>query len=238
MYRHHSKKQSGFTIIELSLAMTFVSILLISIALLTIYLGKQYTRGQVMKEVNQAGTEIVGDIKRSIAGAYTNDITYKAFTDGSQATAICFGNVSYIANKPSRINTPAATLAKYASGTPARFAKVPDVGSSICAASAVPAVLPAGARELLAIADGNEQSLAVYKLAFRRPASPYGFIDPMYPDRGLYIVDITIGTSQDTEILNDQQCKPPSDVQSGDEYCSINTFTVVGRVGNTYKGGQ
>jgi type II secretory pathway component PulJ len=56
------KHARGFTLIELMLSMSFVSILLISIAMLSIQLSNQYSRGLTLKEVTQAGTEASNDI--------------------------------------------------------------------------------------------------------------------------------------------------------------------------------
>ena len=48
----------GFTIIELTLAMAFISVLLISIVLVSIQAGKMYNRGIILRGVNQAGRDI------------------------------------------------------------------------------------------------------------------------------------------------------------------------------------
>jgi type II secretory pathway pseudopilin PulG len=59
--------RQGFTIIELMLAMSFVAILLITIAMTTIQIGNIYNQGRTLKEVNEAGRSIASDIQRTIA---------------------------------------------------------------------------------------------------------------------------------------------------------------------------
>ena len=100
--RQHSK--AGFTIIELSLAMTFVSILMIFIAVLVINMTGIYTKGVTIKDLNSTGRIIIDDITRSIAASppiILNDKTtgaplyYKSTTNGGR---FCTGVYSYIWN--------------------------------------------------------------------------------------------------------------------------------------------
>jgi prepilin-type N-terminal cleavage/methylation domain-containing protein len=56
--------KKGFTLIELMLAMSFISVLLLSIAMVGIQAGKMYSRGIVLRDVNQAGRDISDTIRR------------------------------------------------------------------------------------------------------------------------------------------------------------------------------
>ena len=58
-----ARRTKGFTIVELSLAMTFVSMLLLAIAMTAIQAGSLYNKGLVLESVNQAGRDI-GDMLR------------------------------------------------------------------------------------------------------------------------------------------------------------------------------
>ena len=64
---HNRHVQRGFTIIELMLAMTFVSFLLMAIAMVTVQVGKTYNRGLTLKTVNQSGRDITDSIRSDIA---------------------------------------------------------------------------------------------------------------------------------------------------------------------------
>ncbi len=61
--------KKGFTILELSLAVVFLSVLLLTIAWLTIHITSTYEKGLTMKAINSSGKEIIDDIQRSIASA-------------------------------------------------------------------------------------------------------------------------------------------------------------------------
>lgn len=65
MKRISTKK--GFTIIEVSLALVFVSIILITIAWLTIHITSVYEKGLAMKAVNSTAKEVIDDVTRAIA---------------------------------------------------------------------------------------------------------------------------------------------------------------------------
>lgn len=227
----------GFTLIELMLAMSFVSILLISIAMLTIQISHLYTRGLTMKEINQAGTEVSDDIRREIAEAdIQGGVGVRVKNDGDKR-ALCTGKYSYIVNGPSDIETNSSRLIKYQDGTVARLAKVNDLSGAYCTALPAPGPsLPFGATELLG---GGDRSLVVRNLAIT-PSSPPSVSQPFGSDyasgRMLYTVTLTLSTGDTSELnASASQCLPPSDVQSGAEYCAIDTFRIVARVGNTYR---
>ena len=64
-----NNKQQGFTLVELTLAMTFISVLLLSIALTIIQLGALYNQGTTSKEINQASRDMQDNITRNIASS-------------------------------------------------------------------------------------------------------------------------------------------------------------------------
>ena len=70
--KEHKK---GFTIIEITLAMTFLAILMVSIATLIMRVTNIYQKGLAMRAINATGTEIIEDITRTIgAASYLVDI--------------------------------------------------------------------------------------------------------------------------------------------------------------------
>lgn len=62
-------KKPGFTLIELTLALVFVSMLLLSISWLTIHITSTYEKGLAIKAVNSVGKELIDDFSRSIAAS-------------------------------------------------------------------------------------------------------------------------------------------------------------------------
>jgi prepilin-type N-terminal cleavage/methylation domain-containing protein len=223
MFRHNSK---GFTLIELMLAMSFVSILLISVAMLTIQISNLYTRGLTMKEINQAGTEITDDIKRSLASQYPGSIKLEAFNG---VTILCTGKYTYIANDPGDIETSSDDRILFSADNPVRLAKVRDNGGAFCSNPPTQFLSELGidAVELLGKGDRN---LVVRNLSLT-PASREEGMNTT--ERALYTVSLTLSTGATSELTDTGECRPPSDVQSGREYCAIDTFSTVVAVGNT-----
>lgn len=67
--------KKGFTIIEITLAMTFLAILMVSIATLIMRITNIYQKGLAMRAINATGTEIIEDITRTVgAASYLVDI--------------------------------------------------------------------------------------------------------------------------------------------------------------------
>ena len=70
--KEHKK---GFTIIEITLAMTFLAILMVSIATLIMRVTNIYQKGLAMRAINATGTEIIEAITRTVgAASYLVDI--------------------------------------------------------------------------------------------------------------------------------------------------------------------
>lgn len=62
-------RATGFTLIELSFSIVFIAMLLIAIATITTNMIATYRRGLILKQVNNYGTELVNDFKKSVANA-------------------------------------------------------------------------------------------------------------------------------------------------------------------------
>ena len=220
--QHNYSLKKGFTIIELMLAMTFVSFLLVGVALLTIQMSHIYTRGLTMKEINQAGTEVSDDIRQSIREASASKV--KTATKVGYRV-LCTGTYSYIANNPAGIASGSTSNAKI-SGVPVRLAKVRDVASAYCGATSPSLALPSDSVELLGAGD---RSLVVRQMTLDSQ-SPL-LTNDLNSGRAMFTVRLTLSTGIDTE-LDANGCIPPASPQSGEEYCAIDTFVIVARVGN------
>lgn len=226
MYRNRVRK-NGFTLIELMLAMTFVSFLLVGIALLTIQMSTIYTRGLTMKEINQAGTEVADDIRRTISESPLRDV--QAVKKGDNFV-LCTGSYSYITNGPKQLEPGRSPNVKFFdSNTPVRLAKVRDTSARYCTSNALNLAavnLESGAVELLG---GGDRSLVVRNLTLDRAS---GLSQDESAGRMLFTVRLTLSTGVDDEIENNSTCRAPDDERAGGEYCAINTFVIVARVGN------
>lgn len=223
--------KKGFTLIELMLAMTFVSILLIAIAMLTIYISTIYTKGITLREVNQAGLSISNDIQRSIASSTpfeVNDESSKRFLQTQTGGRLCLDRYSYAWNYAEAIHNPNTVFNKYPAGsgkrdTIIRFAKILDDGS-LCQKNEAGAYkdIPFGdqTREMLASGD---RDLAIHDFQLVS-----GDID-----RPLYAISLVIGTNISGSIDGTKdRCSPPDELQGAQDYCSINRFDIIARAGS------
>lgn len=244
---HRSSR--GFTIIELTLAMSFVALLLISVSMLSIQLTNQYSRGLTMKEVAQAGTEASNDIKRTMSQVQlqSTGIRTKAINNGG--TVLCTGSYSYIANSPANLENPSSpNLIKVGVGTnkvAARLAKVRDISGTLCG---TPSVLDSPSGKEYASSDVSELLSSGSRLLVVREliVTPGGlnldsngvpnsgaFLEEYKQGRGIYTVTMTIGTGVESELSSNTKCRAPSEADSNLEFCAIDTFKFTTRVGSS-----
>lgn len=80
--------QKGFTIIELTLAMTFLAILLITIAFIIIHITTIYQKGLAIKSINSAGRSLIDEFANAVSSAPAKSTTVlcSKFTDISERT--------------------------------------------------------------------------------------------------------------------------------------------------------
>lgn len=246
MYQQR-KHYRGFTLIELMLSMTFISLLLLAIAMTTMQISHIYTKGVTFRSVNQAGRTINADLQQDAAVSAPFDV-YKPGTQVAltgcgaspryvrQCNAgvasggrLCMGTVSYVWNYGEFLNGSSPN--KYASGsTPLRFVRVNDQGGKLCEDSSTP-VVQSTATELLGGKDSLDLALHNVTVDTSNTAS-----DPASGQQ-MYTISYTLGTNEQTALMtNDTQCVPPNTAGGGLEsdwdYCAVNTFTTVVRAGN------
>lgn len=235
---NHVDKRRGFTLIELMLAMSFISVLLIAITLTILQISAIYNRGITLKEVNAVGRTLASELQTSIAETTPFSIESGAgsryIIQGDWGGRLCLGQYSYIwnfgkalvANDPSQLN-----LYADASGTPVHFAKVFDPDASYCTQVAKK-VDPASAVELL---NTGDHDLAIH--SFVVSSAPSANDDKT--QQRLYTIDFIIGTNDQAALMYDANgeatCKPPSAAGADPSYCSVNKFSIVARAGNTVK---
>jgi len=233
----HVSRRNGFTIIELMLAMGFVSVLLIAIAMTVIQIGNIYNRGIMLKDVNQAGRSIASELQRSINQTAPFLINDK-YVDQDWGGRLCLGQYSYIWNYGAAIDsTPDLNRNVYSGSTnEIRFVKVFDPNTSYCTRSLVDSkykdVIFSDAVELLNIGQHN---LAIHNFTINTSSTA----SDSKTGQQLYNLEFMIGTNDQAALMFDLAgavtCKPPSEVATGADpsYCSINQFNIVARAGNT-----
>lgn len=226
-------QQKGFTLVELMLAMTFVSILLVSIAVLTIQVSSIYNRGMTLKAVNQAGTTISYDIQRSLNSARPS-IAINPIIEEDEGGRLCLGEYSYVWNNGRRVERYEGgdrtnPLMNYTEDTKKviRFAKVADNGGTLCkkdnAGNLQVGVIDSNkSTELLTSGDRDLAILDMSVAVLAKSATT---------SSSMIAISFTISTNEGAAIdSGTTTCRPPADAESDQDYCAINQFEVTATV--------
>src|SRR5690242_17663820 len=132
---HVKRRETGFTIVELMLAMTFIAALLVAIAMTTVQISHIYNKGLTLREVNQAGRAVSEELQRSIGSSVPFNVDsaspasrYIVRPGGGR---LCLGRYSYAWNYGAALRGGGgpAIYNSYDDGSPVRFAKVNDPSS-------------------------------------------------------------------------------------------------------------
>lgn len=227
----------GFTLIELMLAMSVIGVLLVAIAMTSIFMMGTYTKGLTIREVNQAGRTITEDIQRTISMAAPFDVDEgKMYIQWpGQGGRLCTGSYTYVWNYGELIddkgNVPTDSYNTYEGGdmsigetenTAIRFAKVHDLGSNLCLDTSSK-IKRDDARELIMSGDNS--------LAVRDLKVTAGARDDV-SGQALYWIFLKLGTDGHGELdASNTACAPPSEGDYG--FCSINQFDIIVRAGGS-----
>lgn len=234
---HVDKKQrtQGFTLIELMLAMTFIAVLLLAIAMTIIQIGAIYNKGITLKDINQAGRSIGDDVKRTTAEAGTITRATDYYTN-SAGGRLCLGTYSYIWNTAKALegNDPNRTTYASTPTKPINFVKVSDAGKIYCARTGggaltyrtIRAADTTIAQELLPAGD---HALGVNLVDL--PAA--SIVTDVTTGQTVYTFLYTLGSGKTSAMDATQSaCLGPGQINSDPTYCSVQQFTIVLRTGN------
>jgi type II secretory pathway pseudopilin PulG len=143
----YAKHQAGFTLVEMLLALSFVTFVLVFATTTVIQVMRTYNKGLAVKEINQTARATVEDMSRIIKMSSPSSIVTSPLTDDPTTSKgrVCFGGISYVWNFTN------ATLNQYTDNSAVNFARVNDPGSSLCVLTAgnYPKVDKTKATELL-----------------------------------------------------------------------------------------
>ncbi len=217
-----SRSSKGFTLVELTLSMGFVSMLLLAIAVLTIQISSIYNKGLTLREVDQTGQLITSDIQRTLNAS--SETAVAQVSDRQGGGRFCIGTTVYAWNYGKAIAED-SVFNVYEDGRAEviRLAKFQSGGDDFCTPndSGVYLAIPNDAPELLSLGDRN---LAIQALNYEDPPTK------LAGGQTLYSVHMTLGTNTQEVIDGDGCVAPKSRVD--DEYCAVNQFNFVARAGN------
>ncbi len=226
-------KRQGFTIIELMLAMSFVSVLLLAIVMTAIQAGRIYNKGLTLQSVNQAGSNVGDTLRRDFLQANAQMISQGAGgavinPPGVAGGRFCLGGFSYLWNLPTGVK--AGDVVVDAHGEPINFVRVTDSGGDLCQPIAEGVYTNALDKDatithlLKQPSSSSDIGLAIHDLQ----------VIPLTPvesnSEALYRVEYIIGTSELSEINTaNQRCRPPDHEDANDDFCAINNFEMIVR---------
>ena len=219
-------RRTGFTLIELMMAMTCLSILLIAIATVTMQVTHLYDKGQTIKMINQSGRQVMDSIRRDARTTGTLSERFIAPSDGNGLGRLCLGSVSYVWNDAADLQDPTKGVsymtASGSKGNKIVLARVQDVGGGYCHDPTNVNVPESQSTEML---KGDGRDLAIYRAKWKS-MSPAGGIPQ------LYLFSFTLGTNEaQTVKTSDLTCQPPDQANSNFDFCSINDFEILLSVG-------
>jgi len=229
------RNQSAFTLVELMLAMTFVSVLLLAIAMLTIRINGIYNKGVTLKAVNQSGQVIASDMQQTLNQSSSTSVAQVGDDTGGRLCAnnvvgrLCANNVVYAWNYPAYYGN-ASRFNKYVDGTgkdEIRFIKFVGDGTYCPSSGTLPAVPDTEATDMLSASD---RDLAVHKLDIVSNA--------VTGDTSQTIYEITLRLGTNTqEIITGGSCGGILSIKD-DEYCAVNDLVFTARAGAKDEGGS
>jgi prepilin-type N-terminal cleavage/methylation domain-containing protein len=232
--------QKGFTLIELLLAMTFISMLLLAIALTILQISSIYNRGMIVKEVNQIGRTVTSELQKEITSTVPFPVDQAAgshyFQQGTSGGRLCLGQYSYLWNYGSAI-TPGTSstrnlytgeaLLVTAQSSPIRLVKVYDTNASYCN-NLNQTIDPTSATEMLSIGD---HQLALHDFTVTTSTTA----DDARTGQRLYTITFVVGTNEQAALTGsgtNTTCKAPGTVGADLSYCVVQKFTIAVRAGN------
>lgn len=220
-----TNRQSGFTLVELNLAIVFVAFLVLAVAMTTMSVTHTYRYGVSLKMINQLGREVSDQLRRDLMSASPTRALYVGTTDTTSGIGrLCLGNVSYIFNNAQLLsNGGLATTVKDSNSENITLVRVDDPERTWCTTSinqipsdasytemlkadATPVAIHAMSLEKLIEADEDEERLA----------------------EGIIQVSFQLGTNE-TNTTDGGKCKPPTAPDQNFDNCAVRQFVVIAR---------
>jgi len=212
--------------VELMLSITFIAILLLSIAMLTIQMSGIYNKGLTLREANQSGQFISSEVERALNQTYSNAVTSVTLPD-EQGGRLCAGGTVYAWNYPVTF-TPTErvdALNKLNGSADVRFAKFSGTEEKYCQAQSNGAwePLPDTAVELLS---GGNANVALHSFSLNRSEVSGD------STQTIYTIKLVVGTPNTGLITENNSLLCKAADTKDDEWCAVNEFEFTARSGN------
>ena len=239
------KLKKGFTIVETTLSMVFISLLLIAIILVTNNIIQTYHRGLTIKSVNEVAYSLGEEFRHSIRFGAIEEASDLKNID-SRYGVFCSGTYSYIWNYGAAIKRKQAgdlaldlvEFAKNGNKQPIRLVKVNDpsrhycsqgvydsttvindglANSEACADNA--GCAGSGNARIVELINPSDTNLVVHDFLVRP-----GVLIPTLNQR-VYQISFVLGTNSGSELVYDNTYRCNTSLYDV-TYCALNRFDV------------
>ena len=235
-----SRNSRGFTIVELTIAVAFLSVLMLAILTISMAAGKMYVKGDTNKAINQAGRDFSDTIRRDFLAAGVGTITPPIINNvGSTGNPLisgrmCLGAVDYLWNTAALLNSSSAAAEgakiRMSNGRPIKFVRITNTAGYCSETPAgsgnYPMTIPANA-DVTEMFGGDGREYALYSMTLRELSRR--------DERGIYQLSYTLGTNEaeSTEVAPEGyvRCKTDDNVAAYFSYCSVSDFDTLIRIG-------
>lgn len=220
-------KSFGFTLVELNLAIIFVAVLLVAVATTIIGVSRTYEHGVALKSVNQTGREVIDQLRRDMAAAQAEQVSFK-YVQG--IGRLCLGSVSYVYNDAELLNGSGTKVQDQTKtgNPPITFARIADVGGVWCQTNASNVFI----KSQIVTGDTYTEVLQTDIVPMAIHALEANVInksdDASFPE-SLFQLQLTLGTNE-VDTLDGDQCKPPTDPSQNFTNCAVREFVTVVRI--------
>jgi len=222
------QKQSGFTLVELTLSMAFIALLLLGIAMLTLQISSVYNKGLTLRAVNESGQLIASDIQRTLNMATPTEVLSVGDATGAR---LCANNTVYAWNYASRLTTGFNRF-----DTPGREVRMVRFGGDDTYCKPQPPsgqyrALPSTADTMTELLKAGDNTLAIHAFTVTRDGmNVIGNAVNGDDTQRIYSISFRLG-SNDTAIIASNGCESPTS-RVDDDFCAVNDFSFTARAGN------
>ena len=165
-------------------------------------------------------------IKRDARTMATGGGVYVAPESAGGLGRLCLGSKTYVWNTADKLRDNDGV--RYDGDQAADMivmARVDDVGGSYCISSAGSYPMNVPKNIATEMVQSKYTPLAIHSVRFDNVLAVDGAPEPLYRFR------FTIGTNQTGTIDADDTCKPPADADHNYNFCAVNSFELLLRVG-------
>ena len=229
----------GFTLVELSLAMGFLSVLLLAISMLTLQISSIYNKGLTLRAVNESGQLLSSEVQRTLNQADPGNTTFIPSdampVPNNTGGRLCAGTTVYAWNYAGKFDDPSASSFNSLDGNSiVRFIKFSAPIDEYCedtdTATAGIQYKPLPPKDTVTrlLAEGGNADLVIRSFEFV-PTS----ISTNSGQQTIYRVSFILGTNNN-DLITDDMCDISKGSKVDDEYCAVNKFTFTSRAGRIY----